>query len=119
MYYKQSIIRAVKKYAVEYELLRENEEEGEWVEGIYETTELSKRTIEMFVHPLSDKEIKSLPEGEQTEEWHNIFTIEKINGKDRFVMNDKIYTIENMVTYPTHYEGRACRTGEIDNVNVE
>lgn len=109
----RTIRNAVKKFARPYTLIKEDESEGEFIDGIYIPGDDDTAEIQLVLQPLSDKEIQSLPEGQRTLEPLKFFTLETITGKEKFVRDGKLYTVESFSTWDSHTEGRAVRTGEL------
>ena len=49
-------------------------------------------TIDVHIQPLSDKELRNVPEGQNTLEWVNIWSVSEIKNKDVI----SIYTVQKV-----------------------
>ncbi len=108
----------VNRKSSEYTLWTEDAD-GVWEDGIWNPGDQETGTISLHLQPMSDKEIQSVPEGYKSEEWLNFWTTEAIKGKEQFVRNGKVYSIEAFSDWGNYTSGRACRTGENDNLEDE
>jgi len=112
------IARIVERKSNPYVLWKEDSD-GAWEDGIWVPGDTETSTINLHLQPMSDKEIKSLPEGYRSEEWLNFWTTEEIQGKEQFIRAGKIFTIESFSYWGPYTEGKAFRSGEADNIEDE
>lgn len=108
----------VRKYGEDLTLWTEDSD-GEWLDGIWQPGDNETGTIRLHLQPMSDKEIKAQPEAYKSEEWLNFWTLDDIEGKEQFIRDGKIYSIEKFSNWGFYTSGAACRTGENDNLEDE
>jgi hypothetical protein len=99
----------VKRNSVTYEILRKTEPEEEYDnKGRAVAVTEERSTFKANIQPAEGKSILSLPEGEQTKDAKDVWTIEKITHKDRIVYQGGLYSVRNIKFWHTH------RVNEVD-----
>lgn len=117
------IIRVIKKYQTEHEIIRfTRDTTGYDDNGIADPNISVRDSIKGHHQPLGKgKLIRSLPEGERSEDVKKWWTLEETNEKDKIIIDGVIYTVNAVAKWanyrPVFTEADLLRTGEADNID--
>ncbi len=116
------IIRVIKKYQTDHEIIRFTRDNTSYVDGIAQPDASARTAVKGHHQPIGDgKLIKSLPEGQRLEDVKKWWTLEDTAEKDQIIIDGFIYTVNAAMKWanyqPVFTEADLLRTGEADNID--
>lgn len=57
-------------------------------------------SIDLYMQPMSLKELRNVPEGQNTLSWFNVWAVDALKVKDKITYENEVYTVQRNIPRP-------------------